>query len=198
MTVQQNDIIEASARLEYSGNEDAVNVYQFQYEDAPPLEDGLVVDDVIEILEAIYFLMIAAISAATTFRDIRIRNVTQDLLMGTFGWPVLTTGENLDGELPYGVAAMISFPTDIPRVTMRKYFPKMTEGNLIANGTWDAPLQAMLAAVGASMLTPYVINLHTYQYGYLSPKTVAFEAPVAAVITDVPAYQRRRKPGRGS
>jgi hypothetical protein len=81
---------------------------------------------------------------------------------------------------------------------MRKYFGVFTEADIDANGTWGTGLVAAMVVVAGFLLAPLVAANGAYEYGYLSPKTSNFEVPTGAVVTDIPAYQRRRRQGRGS
>lgn len=198
MTIAPNDIMEASARLEFDGVEDVVGVFQFRHDGVAPISDTLGVDDILEFLEVVYGLLNSAITAITLYRDVRIRNVTQDTVLGTFSWPTLVAGGTATDATPPGVAALLSFSTQIPRVAPRKYFGVLSEGGVGNDGRWTAGVTALLAAAGIALLFQFTATNSDWQYGYLSPKTAAFEVPTGVVVTDIPAYQRRRRQGRGS
>lgn len=198
MTVNQNDIIEVAARMEFDGVEDVINVYQLQYLDPASLSDTQVILDINQFLNVLYGLLVAAMPLIEFFRDFRYRNITQGTLMGLVGWPGFVTGEGLGQALPPGLALLVSYNTVVPRVGMRKYYGTFTEDNNDADGTWSAALTAVGSAVAAATIPPFIGIVGTYQFGYLSPKTAAFEVPVGATVTDIPAYQRRRRQGRGA
>jgi hypothetical protein len=198
MTTNQNDIIEAAARMEQNGSDDVINTYQWRYEDASPIQPATTVSDIVTILELIYTIVSALQSTWLVYKDIRITNKTQDTLLGTVPWDTMVAG-TLEGDaVPPGVAAYINFSTIIPNVRPSKYFGGFTVGSLDQNGTWDIALVAEMADVADLLLNDMVSQGRAYRYGYLSPKTAAFEIPVSAITGSVGAYQRRRKPGRGS
>lgn len=198
MTVQQFDVIEAVSRCEFNAADDIVNVYQFQLISAGAQENQVVVDDVISILESIYTIILAGLSILYTFRDVKLRNITQSTLMGVHPWPVLVAGTNITNPLAPGVALLSNWGTDVPRVGMRKFFGGLCADQLDPDGTWLVGVTGAAAIIAAQLLVPQVIGSRSYQFGYLSPKTLAFEAPNSGVGSDIPAYQRRRKQGRGS
>lgn len=198
MTVNQFDVIEAAARMELNGTDDVLNVFQFQKANSTPASDASVVADILQILEVIYNLILAAQSTLLLYRDVRITNVTQVTLLGTVAWPTLVAGTNVSDLVPPGAAGLINFNTIISRVSPRKYFGGFTTDALDFNGTWDDPLLTNLVSISALLLLRWALGTSTFDYGYLSPKTLSFELPVGATLTDVPAYQRRRKQGRGS
>ena len=198
MAIVQGTTIEASARMEWNSNEDVVNVFQFHLESAVPLTDAQGIDDVIEFLEAIYTIITSSMTLIQLYRDIRIRNWDTGQVYGTFPWPTLTIGGSASTPLPSGVAAMINFSTGVARVTPRKYFGGFVEDALVGDATWTPALQGYLTSVAALMLVDFTAVNGVWSYGYQSPKTGVWEYPTGAVVTDVPAYQRRRRPGRGS
>jgi hypothetical protein len=198
MTTEQFDVIEAGARLELNGTDDVINVFQFQKQNITPLSDAETVTQILDILEQIYTIFLAAQSLLLLYRDVRVTNKTQSILLGTVAWPNLVDGENVTDLVPPGAAALINFNTVVSRVSPRKYFGGFTIDSLDNNGTWDDPLLTDLVEVVALMLDSFEVGGHTWQYGYLSPKSLGFEIPVGGTLSDVPAYQRRRKQGRGS
>lgn len=198
MATQPGDIIEAAARAEINGSDDIVNSYQFRFEEETELSDGNTVNDIIKVLELIYVIVEALQSTFVLYKDIRITNKTQQQLLGTVAWDTVSQGTAVGDAIPPGVAALINFSTTISRVMPRKYFGGFTVANLDQDGTWDTALVAEMVDIGDILLAPITVQNRVWQYGYLSPKTLAFEIPVSAVTNDVGAYQRRRKPGRGS
>lgn len=198
MSVNQNDVMEVSARSEWNGVEDTVSVYQLRKTDSGPTDDADVVDDLVTIMELIYNIFLAAQTALLIYRDIRIKNVTQDVLMGVHPWPTITAGVATGGAMPPGNAALVSFDTGKPRVVLRKFLGGLVSTDLDADGTLDTAVVAALLVFGATLVAPLVQTNGTYEYGYLSPKTLQWETPISVVVTDITAYQRRRKQGRGS
>lgn len=198
MTVQSNDIMECSARLETSDGDDIVGAFQFRLESVGFLPDADAITAVIEFLEVIYTQIRLVIPILTVFRDITIRNQTQAINYGTFPWPTLANGVVGGNEVPPGVTILASFSTGISHVNLRKYFGNMPVALLDLPGLWNAASVGVVVGGVALMLVPFVATFGTWSYGYNSPKTLGWVVPNAAVVTDVPAYQRRRRQGRGS
>lgn len=198
MTVQPNDILEASARSEFNGTEDVVNVFQFRNNGVAPMADQAAIDDIIEILEIVYNLINAGLTLLQLYRDIRVRNVTQGLVYGTFPWATLVSGGSAVNPTAPGVAFLVSFSTGVPRVGMRKYFGVVTEDEMDVDGAFTGVLVVAGGAVISTLIAPIVATNSTWEFGYQSPKTGTFVTPNGGVATDIPAYQRRRRQGRGS
>lgn len=198
MVNNQNDIIEVAARGEFNGVEDVVNVFQFQYLTAGTINDQGLADDLIEILETVYSLLDGAMTVLQLFRDLRIFNKTQDRVLGTYPWDTMTAGSDATDPTAPGVGTLVNYSTGVPRVAPRKYYGVFCIDRMDADGTWTAVHTALLASAGAALLGVLTGTLGTYRYGYLSPKTAAFESAQSVTVTDIPCYQRRRKQGRGS
>lgn len=198
MTIQIGDVLEASARMEFQGVDDQVNVYQFVLGTPGPISDEDGVEDILDLIEAIYTLWKVAMSTLTLFRDIRIRNVTQDEVLGTFPWPTLTAGEAAADCIPPGNCGLINFHTPIPRVTPRKYMGSLVTTQMEADGSLGAAIVTRLSDIATLLLDVWVGTSGDWLYGYFSPKTSTFVFPQSATVSDITAYQRRRKQGRGS
>ena len=198
MAVIQHDILEASARLETQDGDDVIGVYQMRYEGVPPLTDAAGINDVIEFLEAVYGIIQTILPILSVFRDITVRNKTLGVNYGAFAWPFLTVGAQPGNDQPPAVSSMVSFPTGVSRVTLRKYFGNMAVNQLAQPGTWLPTHQAVMSNVAAVLIVPFVATNGTWAYGYHSPVTTLWHAPSTAIITNIPAYQRRRRQGRGS
>lgn len=198
MAVSQYDVLEVAARTEFNGVEDIVNVFQFEYQSVPGLTDEQGIEDVLEFIEAIYDIFIGAQTILQLYRDLRVTNKTQEIVYGTFTWPTLIDGEDIAKAQAPGTCVLSNFSTGVARVAPRKYWGVFCADNMDADGTWSSAVLATFATVNSLMLLPYVATNGTWQYGYESPKVGSFVAPVSAVVTDIPAYQRRRKQGKGS
>ena len=198
MTTQPSDIIEAAARLEFDAVDDVVNVFQVRLASPVAITDQETLDDIVDYLELAYTLLVGFLSVLTTFRDIRVRNVTQDTVLGLVPWNTLSAGSAVSDALPPGVAALVNFTTGVPRVTPRKYIGVSTEAQLVDPGVFSDSFVIALGQFAAQMIGLVPVNGRLYEYGFLSPKTSAFQASLAATVTSIPAYQRRRKQGRGS
>jgi len=99
-----------------------------------------------------------------------------------------------------GVAAYMKADTEIPKTRGSKYIPGLTEDN-IDGGFFDVTILGELAVLFVKYLTDWIgaAGGKTYQMGVPSRtllEFVPFEG--GGTFTDVPAYQRRRKPGVGS
>lgn len=116
-------------------------------------------------------------------------------------------GEELHGDpglladeaLPSAVAGFLQFDTFRTKSLGRKYIPGFTESNSV-DGAWSGAIIGVLA----NLLLQAVVDIPvpvagTLVAGVLSRVTAQFiEATGSGLITDIPAYQRRRKEFVGS
>lgn len=198
MTVVDNDVLVASARSEFNGVEDIVNVFQFHKQSGGPQDDADVFDDIVLIMESIYTLVKAMQTIQTIYRDITVRNKTQSTILGTSGWPTLLTGDYDGGNPPPGVSALLSFTSPYPRIGGRKYWGGLDQSTLEGDGTLVVGAVTALNEIAVLMTGGFVKTTGTYVYGVTRTSDGSFIYLWDWVVTDIPAYQRRRRQGRGS
>lgn len=117
--------------------------------------------------------------------------------MGTVTLDV--AGQVVGGTVAAATSGFIMANTALPKVRGRKYLPGMGELR-IGNGIFDASALDELAAILAFYLDVLTASDGaTWTPGVLSRVIEAF-VPFdgTGLINDIPAYQRRRKPGVGS
>ena len=198
MAVNENDIIEVAARMEWGGAEDVMNIYQFRVGSIVDSDELAIIDDLIDIMEDVYTFLVPFQTNQMTYADIAFKNITQGQVYGTFAWDSLVSGTATQEALPPGVAALINFATFFGRVILKKYFGGLVEGDADLDSTWVTLFLTALANVAQYLLNDRVETAATYSYGYNSIKAGGFVLPVSGVVSEIPAYQRRRKQGRGS
>ena len=198
MAVNPQDVLEVVARTEFNGVDDIINVYQYQFDNVVAIDENLVITDILTIIEGLYIAWNAFQSILVLYRDIRIRNVTQNVTYGLFSWPTLIAGAAAAGALPPGNAGVINLDTGVPRVILRKFFGGLTFGSMDADSTLEIATVNALINISLQLITDSVGLSGTYKYGYLSPKVAGFVRPQGAVVSDITGYQRRRKQGRGA
>lgn len=198
MTTQDGDVVEVTFIHDNDTSGEQINRYQFRKKSGGPLDDAGLLEDISQIMEALYVALQAAISIRNVFREIGVFNVTQSLIIGTTDAGAYVGGLGNDPALPQGVAGFVYFKTNVPRVILSKYLPSAHEVRLTADGKWTSVQLAFYVAFVAALLADWDMAGQVYEYGYLSPKTLAWVVPDLGVIPPVPGYMRRRKPGRGS
>lgn len=110
-----------------------------------------------------------------------------------------TTGIGSKDILPAAVAGYMQGDTERSNSTGRKFVPFLAEVNQ-EDGLWTSGTTAFLADMLANLFETIVINLLAdFVPGVISRVTSSFqEYQGSGYTTNVPAYQRRRKPNVGS
>ncbi len=130
--------------------------------------------------------------------DVLNNDGTVNRSLGTFVVDI-EGGISLAEVMPAAVAAFLMAETALPKVRGRKYLPGLAEGT-IADGIFNAGAITTLSALLVYYLASFSPGTGlSFVPGVLSRSLeyfVAFNA--AGLVNDVPAYQRRRKPGVGS
>jgi hypothetical protein len=178
--------------------EDIVNTFQFRLDSASLTDDAQVLDDLISLLESIVTIMKNLATAITVWRRIRVQNISNNTLIGERAFTAPIAGLVSGNPAPPGVAALLSLKTNIPRVVMRKYIGVLPQSTITATGVIAAASVTHLNNLGNFLMSSQIKTNGTWSYGYLSPKTAGFVRPVSFLSSSVPAYQRRRRQGRGS
>jgi hypothetical protein len=174
------------------------NVYYFRWDGVLPVGDLVVMTDLAEYLDDAYSTINAAISSDYTYTQVRGFNVTQNIPMPTVSWPSLTSGGGGGVSNAAGVAGLIILRTGIARTFGRKYIGGIITANMNDDGFWQSALVTALVSFGSLFIGDFVGTLAgpSYLPGIIS-KTGQFWAFIEAVVTNNPAYQRRRRKGRG-
>lgn len=195
--VNTNDRIRATAVLLGPAGE-MQNVYYFRFQGVVPAGDLLVMADLADFLDNAYSILNASVSSDYTYTEIRGFNVTQNTPMPTVAWPSLTAGGGGASSIPAAVSLLIIFRTGISRVFGRKYIGGMHEGNVDGDGFWVSGLVTVGTTFAAEFLSTFIgtTTLATYLPGIITT-TNTFLGFIASVVTGNPAYQRRRRKGRG-
>lgn len=155
-------------------------------------------DDIPEMMNEIYSQINGVIDNELTYDAIRIFNVTGNQDLGIHAWPVLTTGSTAGETLPLGVAALLTLPTDIPKVRGRKFFGGIVE-SVCTNGVFISNVTDALADIAALVTVPYITAGHANAWVFGIPTLAnGFQAFNSGLISSIPSYQRRRKQGVGA
>jgi hypothetical protein len=128
--------------------------------------------------------------------EIRGFNITRDQPMPTQVW-TMAAGAQIGDPLPEGVCGLVLFRTDRARCIGRKFLGPFCEPHNTAGTVHVDVLNAELA-FAVSLMGDWVGTATglTFTY-YIRDKLGALHRPLEAVISNIWAYQRRRRPGRG-
>lgn len=197
MTVLGGDTLRVTAVQSFGVAASAMNVYSFRCLGTGPWDDADVMEVVEVHLSSIYNHTNAFTVSLINPVEIRAFNDTQNAPIATVPWTTWAGGTAAQEPLPYGVAILVLFRTSVPRVLGRKFLPGCGEGNC-SGAAFDATVLAGATAYAGNLMTDYTdVGLGlTLQYR-IKDKFGGEHIPSEAVVSLNPAYQRRRRAGRG-
>jgi hypothetical protein len=197
MATAYQDVLRVTAKLTGADSQAIQNVYQIRFLGLLGASDATTVTDVCDEMEVVYATIKALNPTSTKYVSIEIFNETQNYSLGEHPWPTFVQGNAAVDPSTPGSAYLIQLLTGFVKTYGRKFFGEMavsylTGGNVTAGGVTG------LVAVGALLIATWVGSTSgaNYEFGVVD-KTSAFRRFVEAVVRDVPAYQRRRRQGRG-
>lgn len=197
---ESGENVRATVSYSIPGSSQAQNVFHWRLGSDPTDADLLA--DVAEWVENVWgdeWENLAVITAELTDVKVDIVTVT-GLVVRNIGIATINRfGDKIGSGLPAGVTPMIFAPTAEPKVRGRKFIPGPTEQDL-AGGLWDADILAVMANLLLIYTTQYVgPNGSDLRPGVLAKSVNAFELLLAGgSFDDIPDYQRRRRPDRGT
>ena len=198
MATQVGDVIEVTVIHDNDTSGEQVNRFQFMVLAGGPISDSDLLDDVKTIIETLYILVVSIISLRNVLREVGVFNKTQSILIGVTTAGTYVGGNATDPASPQGVSPYCYFKTNIPHVILSKYLPSVAQARIGISGLWTSPTLGATTAFAVRLLASFTELSGSYQYGHQRPVILDFIYPHVAVIPLEPAYQRRRKPGRGS
>lgn len=189
------DVVLVIAKMVIFGQE-VLNVFHCSSTGDHPVDEAVI--DITQKLDTIYATIDQSMANDLAFSSIVLKNLTQDFDMGEWEWPNLATGASATDPLPAGVAGLITLPTARLKTRGRKFLPGLTEGDT-DNGVFNVTFFNEMVTF-ASHLTNTFIGVESgdpYAFGVVDSSQV-FWPFVSAIVSNIPAYQRRRKQGVGS
>ncbi len=201
MPIVTDDELKVVVTLGMPGLTVAQNVYYARYDGLGDVNEATTTNDMKLWSDDMYANMLATLADTVTIEEVTVfRKVTADpLVFEQIGTEASTqVGTSTDQCLPNGVAMVMRVGTVALRSIARKYIPGINEGSSDIT-TWSA---AALAA-GASFLFDWLAGPATqagrdYTVGIVSTKDGLFKTfKGTGILSAIPGYQRRRKPGVG-
>lgn len=196
--VDNGDVLRIGAGLNFQGVYDVVNVYHVMCESPSGITWGGASGYVQDYMDALYDEIKTPLSDTIGTNTISLANVTQGTTIGSIAWsPGWAGAEGGECTAP-GVCVFTWGRTYKPRVQIRKYYGVFGEVNVV-DGVWTTTVKNACIAAMDYHIARQVLATGIYFTGVAYNRTL--ETYTDAVSSDAsaePAYQRRRKRGRGS
>jgi hypothetical protein len=196
-TVSDGDLLRVSAQTEFTGKGAVDNVYVFRWTGVIPAADADVMLHVGEYMEVVYSELDGSMTDQQVFTAISCYNITQDRPMPTIAWPTLEAGALAFDPTATGVAMFAYFRTGQPRTIARKFLGVFTK-NELQGADWTAGIIVGVLAGLVELLEPHLSlsDNGVLTYGVID-KGGVFRQVIDVTVDTIPAYQRRRRQGRG-
>lgn len=200
MTMNLNDNLRITAKMQYQGVSAMQNVYCVKLSNDASATQQQILDSIARYIEDIYGNFDSLLPDDITFETISVYNYSTGLPEPDVGWPTLVDGAGSTDPLPEFACVFAYCSTTTPKVYGRKYWPAPTEvnatGSVLNSGTVTAYVGAL-----ADWVDPYTDPTTSVELTPLIARTstdpVTFAVPNLAQLVTRLAVQRRRKIGVG-
>lgn len=190
-------VIKASIVWRYNASDDVVNVWHIGYSDKPS-DQADFYTDIAEFLSDMYASVTADMSDLVIHNRIELYNQGTNSPEAWIGSSSEFNGTNTNDPVPTGVSALIYCRTSTSRCIGKKYLPPFTEEQTL-DGVWNATTIGHLNTMAAKWGEVFVAsNGTTLRAGIWRKLANAITYPISNQSSSIPAYQRRRRIGRGS
>jgi len=196
--VDPGDVLRVGAGLSFQGVYDVVNVFHI-LTDMPSGRSWTQVTGFIQDwLEEVYDNLKATLNDTMGTNAVSVANVTQDTTLGAIAWSPTWAGAETGECTAPGVCCFSWGRTYKPRVQLRKYWGVFGDTNVV-NGIWTSAVQSACDAAMGDVIAEQLMATDIYFTGVAYNRALAtYEKGVSVASAAEPAYQRRRKRGRGS
>ncbi len=201
MTIVQDDELKVVSTLAMPGLTIAQNVFYARYTAAAVVDEDDVTDDMLAWVDDMFagvqtiLADVVSLSEVTVYKKVTVSPLEFEQIGNL---PGARIGLSTDHALPNGVALVIRVGTVALRSIARKYIGGINEG--VSDGPdWAASALAGGAAFLADWIAgPATVSGRTYEAGIVSTKDGLFKTFLpTGIVSSIPGYQRRRKPGVG-
>lgn len=196
--IDTGDILRIGATFEFEGAYEVTNVWHVLVTAGGGVSYAVGALDVQDYMDDIYQEFKVTFSDEMVSDFLTLSNVTQDTTFGAIAWGVAITGSDVGAQNAPGVCLFTWIRTLKPRVQIRKYLGVHTE-NSLANGEFNAAARADANDGMAIHALNWALGANLQFQGVAYNRTLLTHTTGISVSTSAePAYQRRRKRGRGS
>lgn len=194
------DIIEVVMTHKHNNIDDVINVWHLKVAVAGSGTELQLSADLIDMFTDIYAVIEADICTTIDPVQLSWRNVTDDGPMNFQAWSGTYTGGTNSGDcLPPGATALMLLRTGTKGVLGRKYLPPFGESRQ-ADGVWGAATITNLGTLAGLLDNQFSLPLTSLEVVFVVWSRTQGQAFNVSSAQGQPlvAYQRRRRPGRGS
>jgi hypothetical protein len=196
MAVGAGDIVRADVRGIFNGVTAVQNSFHLR-NDGTSVDEADAVDDIVELLEALYTLLSAFLNTLWVIQNIRVINESDNSDVGIGTFVDTTPGNDSQEAVPQNAYGLI---LDTQRLASkgRKFFGPASGLGWTTGGLLNVDSVADLADMGDYMIVAQVATNSTWRFGILSTLDgVGFLPFIGYGISPTIVTQRRRRIGVG-
>lgn len=204
MTVSNGDIVRLVASAYGPDNQVLENVWFFKLDLDSDMSDPSFIANADIQIKNIYSTMNAYFSNQVTPRTLKWDKVAftggkivSTAPIGESTWPSGFSPADTSDPLPAGVAPLVKYTTSAVKTLGRKFLWAIGEANWNGDIISANLITAATNAFGAMLNNIVMAAGKNLQMVVHSKRANDWVFPQAMIIPTVPAYQRRRRPGRG-
>lgn len=172
------------------------NAWQLTNVGAGTVQDADVLDDMVELLEAIYNLIESIITVAVIVNRIRVTNATDGTDVGVASFVDTTPFTDAGNRLPPQVSYVLTMYTPFLSSRGRKFFGPAIVDEVTPLGALSAGAITAIGNVGAFVIQDQVAANSTWEFG-IQTLNHGWQQFTAYQVSPYVGVQRRRKFGVG-
>ena len=195
-TVLSGDVVLIKA-VQRLGSEKVINTFYVLNDGPGNSTDETAKDAALAWLQTAYGFLPGSLTPEWSTDIVQFYNMTQDRPMGDEPWNSTITGTGGSESMPYQMAALVTFPTEVKRSLGKKYIAGFTEGDSPGAGVLGPAPIANLVSFAAEILSGFNQSANLYAVGNYREALGTFIPYVSALVDVLLSTQRRRKPGIG-
>jgi len=196
--IDNGDILRIGATWSFEGAYEVTNVWHAKVVAGGGITYAAGALDVQDYMADIYVQLEPRLSDEMATDFLTLSNETQNTTFGAIAWQGSIVGDITTPVTAPGVSLFAWARTLKPRVQIRKYFGIFTEVD-VDDGKWSATARAAAQAAMDIHIANYTGGPALTLLGVAFNRALGTSTePVSATTAEEPAYQRRRKRGRGS
>lgn len=195
------EVLRVALHYAMKGASDVMNVFHFVYEGTGDTDSSVLtnIEDWLTDVWGVDWALLASDDADMTFADVDIVNTLGEVVRNLGVATAAVVGGNNTDESAVAAAYFMMADTGFPKNRGKKYVPGLTEVALVDGLLSITYLAKLVVLLSTWMTTETSPSNGELVPGIMSLTKAAFLAFTGSgYATDVPAYQRRRKPNVGA
>lgn len=196
--VNDGDVLRVAGVMLLDNVHEITNVWHLLVNSGGPVSFATATPDIQEYMDLMFDDLDTRLCNNQEVSHLSVQNVTTDEVFGSIDWGVFAAGGSAADHVALGICVFAWGRTRKPRVQIRKYLGVFTETDII-DGVWQPALLGDVNTMMALHITNQVMTAGLQLQGVAFNRgTKVHTLATSNESAAEPAYQRRRRRGRGS